>query len=212
LPFTSGVVAKIGVKSVTKVLPAPWSDLMAAGLPLVAIGTTLLMARFLYLVWPHASVRPVRPEGLFLPWTALLILVAFSVWTWPAAHDVALRSFSVAESWHALWPIGLGASAAWAVWVLSRKAATRLRVRIPPGDILQLATGFSDWLGRAWSSSADRYRRNAANRQSFWRRTIAGSKVFDTDRRLEARLRRWGIGGIVFLAVLVLVFLTFALG
>ena len=212
LPFTSGIVAKIGLKSLTKILPAPWSDLMVAGLSLVAIGTTLLMARFLYLVWPQASVRRVRTEGLFLAWTALLILVAFSVWTWPAAHDVALRSLSAAESWHALWPIGLGASAAWAAWVLSRKAATRLPVRIPPGDILHVATLISDWLGRAWSSSADRYRQNAANRQSFWRRTVAGSKVFDSDRRLEIGLRRWGIGGIAFLAVLVLVFLTFALG
>lgn len=211
LPFTSGVVAKLGLKSLTEVLPAPWSELMAAGLSLLAVATTLLMARFLYLVWARGSRRRGPVEGLFVPWTVLLLLVASSVWIWPAADDFAVKSLSMAGSWHAFWPIGLGASGAWAVWILSRKAAIRLPVRIPPGDILHVVTWFSDRLGRAWSSAAERYRQNAANRQSFWRQKIAGSKVFEADRQLEIGLRRWSIGGIAFLSVLVLVFLVVAL-
>ena len=66
IPFTSGAVAKIGLKSLTYVLPAPWPDWVAVLLSLIAVGTTCLMARFLYLVW-HGPREPYNghPHGGF---------------------------------------------------------------------------------------------------------------------------------------------------
>ena len=211
LPFTSGFVAKAGLKSLMEALPIPWSSLLTFGLSFVAIGTTLLMARFLYLIWLQPYRQPGRITGLFLPWTVLLFLVAFVTWIWPSANELVLRSLSVVEYWHALWPIGLGASAASAVWILSRKVAIRISPNIPPGDILSVATGFSNWTGRALSSSVDRCHQYAAYWQSSWHRTIGRLKAFETDRLIEIELRRWGVGGIALLSVLVLVFLMFAL-
>jgi len=210
LPFTSGVVAKLGLKTLTEILPVPWSGLMTAGLSLLAVGTTLLMARFLYLIWPHASVRPARVEGLIPPWTVLLFLLVFFIGLLPSAKNLAMRSLSVAEFWHAVWPIGIGASGAWAAWVLSRRAAIRPAARIPPGDILHLAIWFTDRLGRARSFVADRYRENAATRHSFLHRTIAGLKVFDVDRQLEIEFGRWITGGMAFLVVLVFLMVALA--
>ena len=211
LPFTSGAVAKIGLKSLTYVLPAPWPDWMAVVLSLIAVGTTFLMARFLYLVWPQGSGQPRLTAGLWLPWTVLLIAVAFSIWLWPEADYLALRTLSVAEFWHALWPAGVGAIGVWSAWTLARKSLIKLAFRIPAGDILSVALWLSNRLGQAWSISAHRYRQHTRDWELDWQRTITGLRAFDGDWLLEIWFRRWEICGIVFLSMLVLIFVMLAL-
>jgi len=211
LPFTSGAVAKIGLKSLTYVLPAPWSDWVAILLSLVAVGSTFLMARFLYLVWPQGSSLSRLTAGLLMPWSILLIAVAFSIWLWSEASDLALQTLSVAEFLHALWPAGVGAIVAWAAWTLARKAVIRVAFRIPAGDILSAALWVSERLSRVCSFAADRFRQHVKDRELGWRRTIAGITAFDGERLLEIQLRRWDIFGIVFLCMLGLIFVTLAL-
>lgn len=211
LPFTSGAVAKIGLKSLTYVLPAPWPDWMAVLLLLIAVGTTLLMVRFLYLVWPQGSAQPRLTAGLWLPWAVLLIVVAFSTWLWPAADEANLQSLSVSGFWHALLPASVGAISAWAAWTLGRRANVKLSVRIPAGDILVAAQWLADQLGRGWSFSADRLRQYANDRQLDWRRSVVGLRVFDRDWPIEIWLRRWDIFGVIFLSMLVVIFVTLAL-
>jgi formate hydrogenlyase subunit 3/multisubunit Na+/H+ antiporter MnhD subunit len=211
LPFTSGAVAKIGLKSLVYVLPAPWPEWMAVLLLLIAVGTTLLMARFLYLVWPQGSGQPRLTAGLWLPWTVLLIVVAFSIWLWPAADAATLQTLSVSGFWHALWPASVAAISAWAAWTLARKVNIKLTFRIPAGDILIAAQWLAEQLGRAWSFSADRLRQHASDRQSDWRRSVAGLRVFDRDWPIEIWLRRWDICGIIFLSMLVVIFVMLAL-
>jgi len=211
LPFTSGAVAKIGLKSLTYVLPAPWPDWMAVLLSLIAVGTTFLMARFLYLVWPQGSGQPQLTAGLWLPWTVLLVVVACSIWLWPEADYLARQTLSVAEFGHALWPAGVGAIGAWAAWALARKALIKLAFRIPAGDILSVVLWLSNRLGQVWSISADRYRQYTRDWELDWRRTTTGLGAFDGDWLLEIWLRRWDICGIVFLSMLVLIFVLLAL-
>lgn len=210
LPLTSGAVAKAGLMSLSDLLPVPWSDWMAIGLSLAAVGTTLLMARFLFLVWPQGSHRPRPIEGLWLPWTVLLAVVACSVWLWPMALEAGLRTLGLVELWHAFWPMGAGAAGAWTVWALSRKATIRAQFRVPPGDILIVAVWFSNWLGRAGSSCAERYRQIAADRRISWRRTVAAARGLHTNPLCKIELRRWDIAGIAFLFVLMLIFVVFA--
>lgn len=212
LPFTSGAVAKLGLKSLTNVLPEPWPGWVALLLSLVAVGTTFLMARFLYLVWPQASGQSRLTAGLWLPWIILLIAVALSIWLWPEANDLALQTLSLAEFSHALWPVGVGAIGAWAVWTLARKAVSRVAFRIPAGDILYAALWLSKRLGRAWSFAAERFRQHVKDRESAWHRTIDGLSAFDGERLVEIQLRRWDIFGIIFLSILVLIFVMLALG
>ena len=211
LPFTSGAVAKIGLKSLTNVLPAPWSDWMAVLLALIAVGTTLLMARFLYLLRSRESGQSGLKAGLWLPWAVLLIAVAFSIWLWPEADKSALQTLSAAEFWHALWPASVGAIGAWAAWALARKSPIKLAFRIPAGDILSVALWVSNGLGRAWSFSADRYRQRTRGREMDWRKTIGRVGTFDSDWLFETWSRRWDICGIIFLSVLVLIFVMLAM-
>jgi len=211
LPFTSGAVAKIGLKSLTNVLPVPWSDWMAVLLALIAVGTTFLMARFLYLLRSRESGQSGLKAGLWLPWAVLLIAVAFSIWLWPEADKSALQTLSVAEFWHALWPASVGAIGAWAAWALARKSPIKLAFRIPAGDILSIALWVSNGLGRAWSFSADRYRQRTRGREMDWRKTIGRVGTFDSDWLFETWSRRWDICGIIFLSVLVLIFVMLAM-
>ncbi len=211
LPFTSGAVAKIGLKSLTYVLPAPWSHWIAIVLSLIAVGTTFLMARLLYLVWHQGSDRSRQATGLWLPWIVLLNVVAFSIWLWPEADNLALQSLSVAEFWQALWPPGVGAIGAWAAWTLARKSPVKLALRIPAGDILSVAIWLSSRLGQAWSVSAHRYRQHTRDREFDWHRTITGLRAFDGDWLLEIWFRRWEICGVIFLSMLLLIFVMLAL-
>lgn len=210
LPFTSGAVAKLGLKSLTTVLPFPWAHAIAALLSLIAVGTTLVMARFLYLVWQKGAGEQRLPLGLWLPWAVLLIAVSFSVWLWPGAADTALQTLTVVEFWHALWPAGVGAMSAWAVWFLARKTKTTFALRIPAGDVLSVLLWLSGRLGRARSFLSDRYRQHVRERTPDWRRTIAALNAFDGDWLLEKSLRRWEFCGILFLLTL-LVFSLLAL-
>jgi formate hydrogenlyase subunit 3/multisubunit Na+/H+ antiporter MnhD subunit len=211
LPFTGGFIAKTGLTSLVEVLPVPWSGLMTFGLSVVALGTTLLMARFLYLIGSQRGRRSGRGAGLWVPWVVLLSLVACLAWMWPAASSVAPQSLSVVESWHAIWPVVLGALIAAVVWLLSRNGAIRLAATIPPGDMLTVATWCSNCMRRAWSRTVDHCRQNVAHGQLFWRRAVTGAKAFDADRLFENTLQRWRIGGIAFLFLLVLVFVILAL-
>ena len=211
LPFTSGAVAKLGLKSLTHFLPEPWPYWVALLLSLVAVGTTFLMARFMYLVWVQGSGQSRLTAGLWLPWTVLLIAVALSMWLWPEASDLALQTLSLAEFSHALWPAGVGAIGAWAVWTLARKAVIRVAFRIPAGDILSAALWLLKRLGRAWSFVSDRFRQHVKDREAAWHRTIASISAFDGERLVEIQLRRWDIFGIIFLSILVLIFVMLAL-
>jgi formate hydrogenlyase subunit 3/multisubunit Na+/H+ antiporter MnhD subunit len=208
LPFTSGAVAKIGLKSLVDVLPAPWPDWIAALLSLTAVGTTLLMARFLFLVWPRGSGPSRITVGVWFPWVVLLIVMAFSTWLWPEADEAARQTLSVSEFWRALWPGGVGAITAWAAWALAQKADIKLAFRIPAGDILIPVQWLSGRLGRGWSSSVDRLRQCTGDLD--WHQPVARLRGLDRDWPLEIWLRRWDISGIVFLSMVVAVIILLA--
>lgn len=210
LPFTSGAVAKSGLNAILAALPAPWSAWLAAALSLLAAGTTVLMLRFLYLVWTQGPRRPGTGAGLWTPWAILLGIVVCGVWPWPTGLSAGLQTLSGAGIWHAFWPAGAGAIVASATWALVRKTKIGLPFRIPPGDLLQVATRLSNWLGRIGLSLRDRGRNYAAVRISDWRARVECLIARDADRLFDRELRHWGMGGIAFLTVLILAFLLFA--
>jgi formate hydrogenlyase subunit 3/multisubunit Na+/H+ antiporter MnhD subunit len=130
-PFTSGAYAKLALKSVASALPDPWPAALAVLLPLAAVGTTLLMARFL-VVLAAPRAEPEHPVRGAVPPVAVLLL-AVAAWPFAAGAAAAGSWLAPAALFAAFWPVALGILLAGLVW----RAPRRLPYpHIPPGDLL----------------------------------------------------------------------------
>ena len=122
---------------------------LSLALPLAAVGTTLLMARFLWLVWSKpAAHEPSRP-GLWASWAMLLGAVAVMAWTLPLGDSAARPMLSPLKWWSGLWPLALGLALAWAALSRFRRLGSISSPNIPAGDWLAvfalLAPGAARW-------------------------------------------------------------------
>lgn len=120
-PLSSGAQAKEALKSALSLLPGEWPAWLAWLLPAAAVGTTLLMARFLVVM---AAEAPGPKRGAALPWLAAVAASA------AAAGFVAPPTVVAAAV-----PIAIGVGVAAVVLALRPLAATR-PFRIPAGDVL----------------------------------------------------------------------------
>ncbi len=129
LPYTGGALVKGLLKAELHLLPDTWSGLTEWVLALGSVGTSLLLARFLYLALrPGSADEPSSPVAWWLLLSSMLLLP----WIWP----LPVERFS--PFWSALWPVLLGAGLAWLVY---RGLFSRLLEKvpaIPPGDLLVL--------------------------------------------------------------------------
>jgi hydrogenase-4 component B len=132
LPLTSGAVAKAALKSVTPGLPGNWP--LDTLLALAAVGTTLLMARFLWLIWRSEPQKKAVPPLMWGSWLLLVAGVAVVLYLLPMSTTAVAESLKADKLWPAIWPILLG--------LLAAAAATRYTPRswdlplIPPGDLV----------------------------------------------------------------------------
>jgi len=139
-PFTSGMLAKDLLKSAW-MLDSPW-HVVTALLPWSALATTLLMLRFLYVVWlrPSQSAAHVQPGSMWVSW---LLLVAATAVLARLMLPMEAQPVSLNKLFDALWPMV-------AALVL---AAFALRARLAPpalpaGDILLPLERAANALGR----------------------------------------------------------------
>jgi formate hydrogenlyase subunit 3/multisubunit Na+/H+ antiporter MnhD subunit len=129
LPLTGGALAKGLLKSQVHLLPDAWSVFAAWVIPLGSVGTTLLMARFLYL-----ALKEKTPGDPTAPWVLWCLLAGMLLLPW----IVPLPLERTAAVWGALWPVLLAAGLA---WIVIRGAFSLLQspiLRIPSGDMLIL--------------------------------------------------------------------------
>jgi formate hydrogenlyase subunit 3/multisubunit Na+/H+ antiporter MnhD subunit len=139
-PFTSGALAKLALKDAAAVAPGAWAGWLDAVLPWTAVGTTLLMARFLA-VLPPAGDRP-RPPGLILPWITAVGAAVLLVWVLPPVFGVeiaaaaALRPYNI---WAAAWPLLAGVSLTAIVVTAAHRSGRPVAIAIPAGDVLVAA-------------------------------------------------------------------------
>jgi hypothetical protein len=212
MPLTSGFVAKTVLKQAAHELPAAWHAPLDLLLALGALGTTVLMVRFLYVLAQTESDAG-RP-GLWLPWLGLLaagIALGLAPGALPFLAEVAgtAAASGPAAWWSSLWPLALGIAAAAGVLWLQRRGGMRrhLGLRLPPipaGDIL--------WLfiraGRALGHALPRPPAGIVNRlrsTAVARRNRIGSAALDLLARAEAALVSWPtVGSGVLIAVLVI--------
>jgi formate hydrogenlyase subunit 3/multisubunit Na+/H+ antiporter MnhD subunit len=137
-PFTSGILAKSALKAPVPYLPSSWPMWLETLLPLAAVGTSLLMIRFLYLIWQQSPGNKPLKRSTWISWIILLLCVAVSAWLIPVAADFRTYSLTSKTIWSGIWPIGLGILLAISGGILSvRREGMRLPY-IPQGDLVAL--------------------------------------------------------------------------
>ncbi|MFN3982698.1 MAG: proton-conducting transporter membrane subunit [Caldilinea sp.] len=132
-PLTSGAVAKAALKTATATLPGAWPSLLGWLLPLAAVSTTLLMARFLWLMAHSPAPSKAAPRVMWGAWLALNVGVATALFLWPTGAPAVSDSFKPENLWVATWPVMVG--------ILMAAVAARtvtIAPTTPTGDVLVL--------------------------------------------------------------------------
>lgn len=159
-PLTAGAFTKYLIKTFAPDSPAPWASALPALLTVSSIATTLLLCRFLFLLWRKEPADPDAPPplGLLVPW--FVLLAACAGWLWLSSgivpkevsdlmlKDMTIASFqtSPAVIFASSWPVIVGA-------VLFALAGLKMRLPlliqtdrpiVPPGDLLAPVLGAAD--------------------------------------------------------------------
>lgn len=127
LPFTSGALAKLSLKS------ALGNDALTLLLTVNGITTTLVMLRFLQVVRQaesRAEKGISRSEAISFAAVALAALVLPAM---VRAHQAALTAPGLADAWATLWPVLLGVG----LFLAGRALLpARWSGRVPEGDLV----------------------------------------------------------------------------
>jgi formate hydrogenlyase subunit 3/multisubunit Na+/H+ antiporter MnhD subunit len=198
-PLTSGALAKTALKAATSLLPAPWPEWLALLLPLAAIGTTVLMARFLILAWPRGAADKPPAAGLWLPWAILVAAVGVTLFVWPAAGEFRRVALSLPGAWLAAWPVLAGALLSLAAWTWGRRLAAL--PPLPAGDLLIPIEGIAARLDRRRPGRAAATALSAlvAVVQRHLARLTGRIETSTLPVRFERHLQRWPVVGTVFM-------------
>ena len=196
-PLTSGAIAKGAMKETLPSLPAGLYAGLEIALPLAAIGTTLLMARFLWLA-ARLQAQDAKP-GLFAPWAALCAAVAVVGFV-PVAlsADVVLAAVAPSTWWAATWPVLAGLALA-AIAVLTRRGAPTW---LPEGDVLWLVIAIGRPLVRHWPGQASRRAIDVLDHSVDTRRQWVAHWLTRLGERGETALTRWPLLMATLLATL----------
>ena len=194
-PLTSGMLAKHYLKDLT--VFAPWP--LAPALTLASVGTTLLMARFLWLVWraPAAVALP-RSRGLVLPWVVMIAAVLTATWLVLPPDRAALLAPGTLAG--AAWPLALGVLVA----VVALRFVPGRRFMIPPGDVLVPVERALRWLAEL--------ARRVPRIPVMGAGPVSATNTLAAIARLEQWLRSWNAVGVVLLALLGLFVALLAFG
>ncbi len=142
-PWTSGALAKAGLKSEIALSSSVWSDWLITLLPIAAVGTVLLMVRFVCLSWPGKAAisQQAAPLPAAISACVMVTLSYSTVWLWPNAGPA--NAAEVASSPKALWagayPVLAGIAIAWlGVKTIKPVRLAPNRLTLPAGDIVVL--------------------------------------------------------------------------
>jgi formate hydrogenlyase subunit 3/multisubunit Na+/H+ antiporter MnhD subunit len=212
-PLTSGAIAKVALKDAAAIAPGAWAGWLDVALPLAAVGTTLLMARFLAIV--SAGDRH-QARGVIVPWAVAVAASTVALWIVPWWADLGTTpgvTWRPSYVWSAAGPVLLGAGLTIGAVAMHRRHVLRAVPEIAPGDILVP-------LERLWA----RIRRRpiadvpvagihgppdpVASLASSWYGLFAQSGPGDRLARVEARLLRWESAAALAIAVMAALWLV----
>jgi formate hydrogenlyase subunit 3/multisubunit Na+/H+ antiporter MnhD subunit len=214
-PFTSGALAKRALKESAAVAASPWPEALALLLPLSAVGTTLLLARFLFLLWrePPLACNPLLRRGLGFCFGLALAsgaLASFLVFPEPTVLMIG-RDLQPAGLWSDLWQLLSGALVAglfgyWAVRFRSGRPA----LVIPPGDVLVplewLVPRFRTLTTRWIAAGSSRWRQRLARWNHSGRAHFA--RLAEAAERWELSMQSPPVAAILFLLLFCLFLLA----
>jgi len=203
-PFTSGAVSKTALKAIVTSLPSPWPEWISVLLPLAALGTTLLMARFLMLTWSHqdSHTGACRPASMWLAWCTLLVAVAAFSWFWPGADRAAHSTILLPKLWGTFWPVAAGGLVAWMIWRKRSSPPHRRWPQIPAGDLWMFVEWAVTRLRRQWPINT---MRNLADHATQAVTSLRNAFVLRATRSFngttEVQFRSWSSVGLLLVLV-----------
>jgi formate hydrogenlyase subunit 3/multisubunit Na+/H+ antiporter MnhD subunit len=211
-PATSGSLAKSALKGAAAQVPQ-WPAGLDLALSLAAVGTTVLMGRFLLLVWRAGGSAPGPAAGLAVPWMVLLGGVAGVLWWVPGHYQVELGGGYGAGGWVPIWPLAAGGVL---LWVLVLGARTLRvppeRVAVSPGDLVVPVERGLSALRRAVAVKLPAAPDAPGWIADRWHGIYARGEQEGRAARLERRLGRWGAAAALFVAVAVALAAALAAG
>ncbi len=202
-PFTSGTVAKIALKSPLKAFQGSWLVDLNPLLSISAIGTTLLMVRFLFVVTLRSPAHDRPRWGMWLSWTVTVLLSASTVWLLPMARKAAAMALQPTSLWQALWPVGVGILISGSVWLMAARKKRRPVPSIPEGDILYIFKYLYHTTlhyGSNQLKRIQRYRPPVLKGFQLKRPRLAG--IYKITVRIENRLVNWQTAGLLFVLLI----------
>ena len=204
-PFTSGAAAKLALMSEIGFLPGAWVGWVKFLLPMAAVGTTLMMARYLWLVWPrtHGATESIA-AGTRLPWAFLVGVVVVGMWLLPGTLALELLNPSPAMLWKATWPLLLGGALAWLGAKLTGRFPALRSHGVPAGDMAVWFGKLAGLLPRPGVTPAQRPSGPGEGvvmqSTSLTARTMALLK--EHALRTEQKWRGWSVAGFAALLLL----------
>jgi hypothetical protein len=178
-------------------------------LPIAAAGTTLKMARFLWLLWPSTARASENARGVYGPWSFTVVAVLAGVWILPGSLEWLSVKLSPAKIWLATWPLLAGSLIA-AVAAVARRPILPDRFRaIPAGDLLVVIEAISQRLASLVATLSDvlGHGRNAVERvRGVLTRAVA--RLGERASVAERDLLDWPIAGASLAGVIAAVCLT----
>ena len=200
-PLTSGAVAKYLLKEATDTTPGSWPLALEGLLQIGAIGTTLLMTRFLFAI--RSGSEPGKlSAGLWLPWAAQLVLATFGILALPGSP---LRIIGLATSFSTFWPLAVGVLLAWGYLQLRQRTGLGSEPRIPEGDLLVPFVRLLGLLRRIWDSGVAAWSRALSEAGLLGGRHAPGAGA--SLMQVENSLRYWALAGTLFLSLTIVLIL-----
>ena len=220
LPFTSGAVSKVPLKMLGAEAGG-WSGVFAAVLPLAAVGTGLLMVRFLRQIWPRTQGPEDRPPtghghgvgaSAWVAWGVsvagvVLVPVYYGLTGYDGFCGKALGAGYLVA---ALWP----ALAAALLATLALRSGRALPQLIPAGDLLHVYVSLLRGADRLLPARAKTYfARQATSAMSVTQLSATGglaegAPLHSLVRLLRAGerwLERWSMAGVAITGLFILI-------
>jgi len=159
VPLTSGALAKSMFETAVVQAPSAWAELLLWLLPVIAVGTALLMARFYYLMHHVGRAGEGQRSLVAFPWMGLVVLSLLL----PLLDGGPFVS-TAAD----VWPLLVATVVIWFVMVRRPSWLARNVGRVPPGDVVEPLAAALRWLvaraqtGASGVVQGKRYRRATA--------------------------------------------------
>jgi formate hydrogenlyase subunit 3/multisubunit Na+/H+ antiporter MnhD subunit len=207
-PLTTGALAKSALKEGVYIGPEGWSTWLDWLLPVAAIGTTVLMGRFIWLIWRHemGHIEHGQYRGMMIPWIILVVLVFPVVWLAPVWFRLDVSpgvALTIDSLWTSTWPVLVGVAILGLIWWwIARTPREVAPITVPAGDLLIPL----EWvLSRIRPPEPEEFVPRppdpVAALSASWYGLFAEAQQGSRTSRLATWFVRWDVAGLLFLTI-----------